>query len=154
MITLENVVGILSLVLLMACLIVGVVLYFRKARKAVLALGFMFRVRCENCGMEYDVSTEEFLKSHSSKKKAVTKSEIKGGIVDNSPKHTYMAKRFSCPGCGTTHWAEVLNFGEYERKARGIALKYAAIVFGALYLLVMVLRAVSGLISRMASLFN
>lgn len=116
MITFETVLGILALMLMMASLIAGVVWYYRKSKKEVLELGFVFQVRCEKCQTEFEVSTEEFLKHSSSKSKSVTKPKVKEAFIDNSPHYTYMAKRFDCPVCKSVHWAEVLNYGEYQVK--------------------------------------
>lgn len=151
MFTLENVLGILALILMLVSLIAGVTWYYRKAKKEVLALGFVFRVRCEKCGTEYDVSTEEFLKHSSSKSRSVTKSQRKGAAIDNSPHYTYMAKRFDCPNCKNVNWAEVLNYNEYQTKARGIVLKNALIVFAVLYLLGQVAMAIGKLAEKIVA---
>ena len=98
--------------------------------------------------MEYDVSTEDFLKHGSNKSRSVTRSQVKGIAIDNSPKYTYMAKRFNCPGCGTNHWVEVLNYNEYQSQAKRIVLKYALIVFAGLYLLMQGMMVISKLFEK------
>ena len=137
-----------AVIIMLASLIAGVTWYYRRSKKEVLALGFVFRVQCEKCGVEYDVSTEEFLKHSSGKSRSVTKTRRKGAAIDNSPNYLYMAKRFDCPNCKRGHWAEVLNYGEYQAKARGIVLKNALIVFAILYLLVQVVMGIVELVEK------
>lgn len=145
---LHMIMGGIAIVIALASLIAGVMWYYRKSKKELLALGFVFRVRCEKCGMEYDVSTEDFLKHGSNKSRSVTRSQVKGIAIDNSPKYTYMAKRFFCPGCGTNHWVEVLNYNEYQSQAKRIVLKYALIVFAGLYLLMQGMMVISKLFEK------
>ena len=143
-----NVVEITALGMLFACLIAGVIWFYKNSKKAVLATGFVFRVRCEKCGMEYMVPVELFLKSNASKTKAKTRTQIKGAMLDHSPQYNYMAKKFHCQNCGGSQWAEILNYVEYNNRTRGIVLKNVLIVVGVLYMIMMVMMGIVKFVNK------
>lgn len=123
-------------------------LFYKRARAKVIASGFVFHVRCENCGKEYDVSVEEFLKSNAMKSRSITKTKLRGAAQDNSPVYSYAAKRFSCPGCQGKCWAQILNYNECQKENRTTIIGYALLMALGFYLGVNILVAVMGLVER------
>lgn len=109
-------------------------LYYKRARARVIASGFVFHVKCENCGAEYELSVEEFLKSNMTKSRSRTKTKLRGAAQENFPVYSYLAKRFWCPVCQGKHWAQVLNYNEYQSTNRGAIIGYALLAGLGFYL--------------------
>ncbi len=89
--------------------------FIRHTRDVVAGADFVGHVKCEKCGTEYEVSSEEFTKSYMTKYKSVTRTKIKGGAFVNRPQYSYYAKKFQCPCCGKKRYARVLNINEINR---------------------------------------
>lgn len=151
--TFEIILSVIFGVTMMTGLIAGVRWYYRKSKREITALGFVFHAKCEMCGAEYPVSTEEFLRRKGQKSKTKTKAKIVGGAVVNEPQYTYIAKKLECPSCQETRWAEILNFNEYQVKSRGIVFTNALIVFGVLFVMSQVIMLVGSIALKIASLF-
>ncbi len=105
------------LVVIMGALLLGWVIFcgiqFIRHGKRVIADGeFTGHVKCEKCGLEYDVSPEEFTRSSLVKTRSVSKTQFKGGAFVDRPRYRYFAKKFYCPGCGRMRYARVLNINE------------------------------------------
>ena len=116
---------IVGIVLFVVWGILCIVWYYRCSKKAVLATGFVFHVRCETCGQEYEVSVEEFLKSNATKSRSLAKTKMNGPMLDRTPEYRYLARRFACPGCHGKCWAEVLNYNKYQSENRKTVIMYA-----------------------------
>ncbi|MBP3486885.1 MAG: hypothetical protein J6K53_00660 [Roseburia sp.] len=125
-------------------------LFYKRARAKVIASGFVFRVRCEHCGTEYDVPVEEFLKSNAMKSRSKARTKLHGAVCDNSPVYSYAAKRFSCPGCQGKCWAQILNYNEYQKENRVAIIGYALLMAFGFYLGANILAAVMRLVERIA----
>lgn len=124
-------------VLLLCWVVIVAISYSRKHKQLIIQSGMVAHVKCEKCFTEYDVNAEEFTKSRGAKSVTVTKTQVKGVVLDNSPNYQYYAKKFLCPGCGKKDYAQVLNHAEILQQNRPIALDE-----GMKYLLRMVLGGV------------
>ena len=98
-------------------------IFFCKIKKIQAQSGTTANVKCEKCGMEYDVSAKESVRGGFTKQYTVTKTQVKGLILDNSPSYRYFAKKFHCPGCNQKRYAQVLNHGQIMQQNRSVILK-------------------------------
>lgn len=121
-------------VLLLCWVLTVAISYFRKIKKIMIQSGMVAHVKCEKCAAEYDVNAQVFTKGGMVKEITVTKTQVKGVALDNSPNYRYYAKKFCCPNCGNKRYAQVLNHAELLQKNRPIALNE-----GVKYILAMVL---------------
>ena len=102
-------------VVLLAWVIFCGIQFIRHSRAAVAGADFAGHVKCEKCGTEYEVSSEEFTKSYMTKYKSVTRTKIKSGAFVNRPQYSYYAKKLQCPCCGKKRYAQVLNINEINQ---------------------------------------
>ncbi len=91
--------------------------YFIKNRKDVL-------VKCENCGSEYSVSSEEFYNTYFSKTKSVNKTKIKGMALVNEPEYLSVSKKFNCPHCKTKCFAQIINPMQIFQENKSIVMQH------------------------------
>ncbi len=109
--------------LLMIWVIFCAVRFFQSAAKMTVKSGLTGHVKCEKCGTEYDVSAEEFTKSHMSKSKSMTRTQVSGAAFVNRRTYSYYAKKFFCPCCGRRQYAQVLNINELTSRMEKPAVK-------------------------------
>ncbi len=109
--------------LLMIWVIFCAVRFFQSAAKMTIKSGLTGHVKCEKCGTEYDVSAEEFTKSHMSKSKSMTRTQVSGAAFVNRRTYSYYAKKFFCPCCGRRQYAQVLNINELTSRMEKPAVK-------------------------------
>lgn len=109
--------------------------------------GFRMRVKCQKCGMEYEVPVEEFLKRHSSKRKLKTQAKMRGPVLISEQIPVFLAKKFGCPGCGRREWAQILNLKDYYDKYQGtgiyLVVKQALIGLGGVIALFLIFDIIS-----------
>lgn len=97
--------------------------FFRRGYKAVAKGNFKGHIRCEACGMEYEVNAEEFTKTFFVKSVQKTRTRVKNGAFINIPQYTYYARKFSCPHCGKKGYGQVLNINELQGMMRKPSIK-------------------------------
>lgn len=139
----EMIILIIMGVLLLVWVIFCGVQIFRRSRIAFAESDTVIHVKCEKCGALYDVSTDDFNSSYTSKYKSITKSRRAGIAIVNKPQFTYYAKKLYCPHCKQKKYAQVLNINEIQDLAISSVLKGASkwfvvmIIGGILWLAVM-----------------
>ena len=92
--------------------------YFMKNRKDVL-------VKCENCGLEYCISPEEFYNTYFSKTKSINKTKAKCIALANEPEYLSVSKKFNCPHCGEKHYAQIINAMQIFQENKSIVMQYS-----------------------------
>ena len=137
----------LAVVLLavLACAVVMVGLFvtaWRRTLAQVEASGLRYRMRCESCGHEFELSPREFARSRFRRSRSTTKTRVEGPVLVNEPHYRYVAKRFVCPACGERTWCENLNANEAQDVVNPIALRNFGAALAVLVVIGFVLRAV------------
>ena len=137
----------LAVVLLavLACAVVMVGLFvtaWRRTLAQVEASGLRYRMRCESCGHEFELSPREFARSRFRRSRSTTKTRVEGPVLVNEPHYRYVAKRFVCPACGERTWCENLNANEAQDVVNPIALRNFGLALAVLVLIGFGLRAV------------
>ncbi|WP_143803138.1 hypothetical protein [Olsenella sp. An270] len=137
----------LAVVLLavLACVIVMVALFvaaWRRTLAQVEASGLRYRMRCESCGHEFELSPREFARSGMRRSRSTTRTRVKGVALVNEPHYHYVAKRFVCPACAEKTWCENLNANEARDVVNPIALRNFGAALVVLVLIGFALRAV------------
>ncbi len=133
------------LLAILACVIVMVGMFataWRRTLAQVEASGLRYRMRCETCGHEFDLSPREFARSKFKRSRSTTKTRAKGPVLVNEPHYHYVAKRFDCPACGEKTWCENLNANEARDVVNPIALRNFGAALVVLVVIGFVLRAV------------
>ena len=130
---------VLPLVLLTTMLAVLFAAYRRTAREIDI-LELPVHARCGSCGHEFELTMAELRRAHLTKFVSRTRT-----LVATRSFSTFQ-KRLECPGCGERDWCEVLNIGELQSAATGIALRYMGGALAFLVVLGFALSAISGVI--------
>jgi transcription elongation factor Elf1 len=101
------------------------VVHCNRTIKAIISKdGFIMRVECKKCGMEYEVPVEEFLKRNFSRQRlGGTNVQMRGPVMISEEKVVSMSKKFDCPGCGRREWAKILNIDEYYDRYRNLDIR-------------------------------
>ena len=134
-----------ALLAVLACVIVMVGLFvaaWRRTLAQVEASGLRYRMRCETCGHEFDLSPREFARSKFQRSRSTTRTRVKGVALVNESHYHYVAKRFDCPACGERTWCENLNANEARDMVNPIALRNFGAALAVLVVIGFVLRAV------------
>ena len=134
-----------ALLAVLACVIVMVGLFvaaWRRTLAQVEASGLRYRMRCETCGHEFDLSPREFARSKFRRSRSTTRTRVKGVALVSEPHYHYVAKRFDCPVCGERTWCENLNANEAQDMVNPIALRNFGAALAVLVVIGFVLRAV------------
>ena len=134
-----------ALLAVLACAIVMVGLFvaaWRRTLAQVEASGLRYRMRCETCGHEFDLSPREFARSKFRRSRSTTRTRVKGVALVSEPHYHYVAKRFDCPACGERAWCENLNANEARDVVNPIALRNFGAALAVLVVIGFVLRAV------------
>lgn len=129
----------------LACVIVMVGLFlaaWRRTLAQVEASGLRYRMRCETCGHEFDLSPREFARSKFRRSRSTTRTRVKGVALVSEPHYHYVAKRFDCPACGERTLCENLNANEAQDTVNPIALRNFGAALAVLVVIGFVLRAV------------
>ena len=134
-----------ALLAVLACAIVMAGLFvaaWRRTLTQVEASGLRYRMRCETCGHEFDLSPREFARSKFRRSRSTTRTRVKGVALVSEPHYHYVAKRFDCPACGERAWCENLNANEARDVVNPIALRNFGAALAVLVVIGFVLRAV------------
>ncbi len=131
--------AILACVIFMAGLFVTA---WRHTLAQVEASGLRYRMRCESCGFEFELSPREFARSGMRRSRSTTRTRAKGVALVSQPHYHYVAKRFVCPACGERAWCENLNANEARDVVNPIALRSFGAALVVLVVTGFVLRAV------------
>ena len=99
-------------ILLLSWVIFCGIQFFRSCAEMTIRSGLTGHVKCEKCGTEYDVTAAEFTKSHMSRSRSMTRTQVDGAAFVNRRTYTYYAKKFFCPCCSRKRYAQVLNINE------------------------------------------
>ena len=132
---------VVALLAILACCVAMVALLvaaWRRTLAEVDASGLVYRMRCESCGHEFDLSPREFARSKMRRSRSTTRTRVKGVALVSEPHYHYVAKRFDCPACGERSWCENLNANE----ARGVVNPIALRNFGGALLIMVVVGSV------------
>ena len=132
---------VVTLLAVLACVVLMVALFvaaWRRTLAQVEASGLRYRMRCEGCGHEFDLSPREFARSKMRRHRSTTRTRVKGVALVSEPHYHYVAKRFDCPACGERTWCENLNANEAQGVVNPIALRN----FGAALLVLVVVGTV------------
>ena len=130
--------AILACVIFMAGLFV---VAWRRTLAQVEASGLRYRMRCESCGHEFELSPREFARSKFKRSRSTTRTRVKGVALVSEPHYHYVAKRFVCPACGEKAWCENLNANEARDVVTPIALRNFGAALAVLVVIGFVLRA-------------
>ena len=103
-------------ILLLSWIIICFVLCMKRNKKIIESLDTKVHVKCEKCGLEYDVQPKEITKTYLSKSKSITKTKMKDGALINKPEYGYYSKKFFCPNCNKMEYAKVQNVNELNDK--------------------------------------
>lgn len=117
---------VVALLAILACCVAMVALLvaaWRRTLAEVDASGLVYRMRCESCGAEFDLSPREFARSKMRRSRSTTRTRVKGVALVSEPHYHYVAKRFDCPACGERAWCENLNANEAQDAVAPIALR-------------------------------
>ena len=136
---------VVALLAVLACIVLMVALFvaaWRRTLAQVEASGLRYRMRCEGCGHEFDLSPREFARSKMRRHRSTTRTRVKGVALVSEPHYHYVAKRFDCPACGERTWCENLNANEAQGVVNPIALRNFGAALLVLVVIGTVLRAV------------
>lgn len=136
---------VLPLVLLTTMLVVLFAAYRRTARE-IDTLELPVHARCGSCGHEFELTMPELRRAHLTKSVSRTRTSLRGPALVTTRSFSTFQKRLECPGCGERGWCEVLNIGELQSAATGIALRYMGGALAFLVVLGFALSAISKVI--------
>lgn len=136
---------VLPLVLLVMLVAVLFAAYRRTAR-AIDALDLPVHARCGSCGREFELTMAELRRAHMTKSVSRTRTGLRGPALVTTRSFSTFQKRLQCPACGESGWCEVLNIGELQSAATGIALRYMGGALALMAALGLALSAISRVI--------
>ena len=128
--------SVIAIILPFTLLVVLVVVLFaacRRTGRAIDALDLPVRARCGSCGRELELTMAELRRAHMTKSVSRTRTGQRGPALVTTRSFSTFQKRLRCLACGESGWCEVLNIGELQSAATGIAVRYMG---GALALMV------------------
>lgn len=114
---------VMALVLLAWCVFCSV-MFYRNCRNKVAEGDFPVHVKCEKCGGDYQITPEEFSRSHIVKSVSRTRTKVRGAALVNSPEYSYFAKKFRCPHCGKKAYGKIENIDEFRNLTEKTAVSY------------------------------
>lgn len=117
---------VVALLAILACFVAMVALLvaaWRRTLAEVDASGLVYRMRCERCGVEFDLAPRDFARPGMRRARSTTRTRVKGAALVNQPRYRYVAKRLACPACGERTWCENLNANDAQDAVAPIALR-------------------------------
>ncbi len=136
---------VLPLALLTTMLAVLFAAYHRTAREIDI-LELPARARCGSGGHEFELTMAELRRAHLTKSVSRTRTSLRGPALVTTRSFSTFQKRLECSGCGERGWCEVLNIGELQSAATGIALRCMCGALAFLVVLGFALSAISKVI--------
>ena len=136
---------VVALIAILACAVAMVALLvaaWRRTLAEVDASGLVYRMRCERCGAEFDLTPREFARPGMRRSRSTARTRVKGVALVSQPHFRYVAKRLACPACGERTWCENLNANEARDVVNPIALRNFGAALAVLVVIGFVLRAV------------
>lgn len=88
--------------------------FFIHSKKVAAGINFVAHVKCEKCGVEYDVSAAECIQEPMVKSKSITRTKRKGFALAQEREYQSYAKKFHCPCCQEKCYAQITNISEIQ----------------------------------------
>ena len=117
------VIAIVLPVVLLVVLVAVLFAAYRRTARAIDALDLPVRARCGSCGREFELTMAELRRAHMTKSTSRTRTSLRGPALVTTRSFSTFQKRLRCPACGESGWCEVLNIGELQAAATGVAVR-------------------------------
>lgn len=137
------VIAIVSPAVLLVVLVAVLFAAYRRTARAIDALDLPVHARCGSCGREFELAMAELRRAHMAKSVSRTRTSLCGPALVTTRSFSTFQKRLRCPACGESGWCEVLNIGELQSAATGIAVRYMGGALALMVVLGLALSAVS-----------
>lgn len=79
--------------------------------------GFLYHVRCEECGAERQATYAEVTATAMSKSRGVSMDAQVGPVGVGTTHYDSFSKKLLCPHCGKRTWHQILNYNGHDAQA-------------------------------------